>query len=1129
MRLSYRIFAFLLILGIALPVVAAESDKSESYALGKAAIQSTGAFDGNRINTDLENNGMIVSHRISGHSGMEWPKGNHTYAIYASGLWMAGKVGGEVRTAVAEYEPEFTAGPFGSEGDEPEYRLYKVNKVDLNNPAGNPDFAAWPVEDGAPWVDNDGDGVYTPMPGGVDHPRFLGDQVIFFVMNDGIDTDHSVFSTDPLGLEIQTTIWGYDRNDAFGDMMFVRSRIFNKGGNDITETYLGLWSDPDLGNASDDFVGCDTTLSLGITYNDGADDQYGTAAPAIGYDFFQAAFPSHDPADTTFAFDVDKPGYVNLQMSSFVKYINADDVYTDPNDADEAYFYMKGFKRDGTPFINSATGQPAKFVHPDDPNDNVDATDNVWVDVDDNPSDDRRFLMNVGPFDFAAGDSAEVVYGIILSQGADALSSVTKLKEDDILAQKAYDVRFALPDAPPQPQVTATAAAGSIVLEWGDGAEDYKAWDNFTETYYNFEGYNVYQFENAIGTGTVKKIATFDLVNDITTIEDVRYVEAYGANVLVPVQNGTDSGLKHTLSITTDAVNGGVPLVDDRTYYFAVTAYGYGEVTEPHLMESAFAIFEARSQTSVYVDPVASIGDDFEVTHTSTGLISDGNVTVTVINPSEVTGDDYEVYFETKDLVYDGDTSSVVTWNVKNTTTGAVVLEDQTVQSGLDLLSLREMGSESSLTFDGLQVVVNGPSAGFHGCFIVKAGDVDRSVTHDDVRASVFMEHVWTYGWYLDDYWPLITFPSDDPVIPNGRYWVTQGGGDAASMESYVARVLRNNNADYAIPYDFEFRWLGDGDSSYAVWFGIATPVGAVKVPFEIWNIGIGTPDDATDDFQMIPRIYDFDGSGTYNWHGDLEDSGALNDAGTDWVYWWEPTEGMSYADFETAAIANDATGMSAARGHEVLARTIFMNHNGVGGYNDTIPNAQLDGTGPATWTAADTAKFLAAGWIIEGADVNVNHVVDSVDVGAVGFILPFPTPGSVYRWITNKPNAEVDKFTFSTAGYGAGSMAYDPANVKVWPNPYFGYNPEERTPLANEINFINLPETATINIYTLAGQLVNTIDHSGGQEATWNAQNSFGVLVASGVYIAVVSSDEGEEAVLKLAVVMPAQRLDVY
>ena len=119
-----------------------------------------------------------------------------------------------------------------------------------------------------------------------------------------------------------------------------------------------------------------------------------------------------------------------------------------------------------------------------------------------------------------------------------------------------------------------------------------------------------------------------------------------------------------------------------------------------------------------------------------------------------------------------------------------------------------------------------------------------------------------------------------------------------------------------------------------------------------------------------------------------------------------------------------------------------------------------------------------------------------------------------------------VDNFTFTTTAPTA--MAEDLDLIKVWPNPYFGYNPEERTPLNNYIHFINLPGEATISIYTLAGQLVKTLEHSGGQEEIWNAQNSFNVLVASGVYIAVVSTDEGDK-ILKLAVVMPQQRLDVY
>ena len=52
-----------------------------------------------------------------------------------------------------------------------------------------------------------------------------------------------------------------------------------------------------------------------------------------------------------------------------------------------------------------------------------------------------------------------------------------------------------------------------------------------------------------------------------------------------------------------------------------------------------------------------------------------------------------------------------------------------------------------------------------------------------------------------------------------------------------------------------------------------------IDVPFELWNVGVLS--DPSDDYKMICWIYDYDGSGTYNWHGELEDSGADNDPGT--------------------------------------------------------------------------------------------------------------------------------------------------------------------------------------------------------------------------------------------------------
>ncbi|MFH1851724.1 MAG: T9SS type A sorting domain-containing protein [Candidatus Neomarinimicrobiota bacterium] len=404
-----------------------------------------GYFDGNRIRTDLENDNMLVSHRVSGHSGMEWPKGAGTYINYASGLGFAGKIGDEIRTAVAEYQSEFIPGPFGSDPSMPEYKLYKINRRDLEDPLSNTDIQNWPAEDGAPWTDVDNDGVYNPIPNGVDHPDFIGDQVIWYVCNDGDSSRHVNFRTRPLGLEIQNTIWGYDRYDHFGDILFLKSLIINKGGNQIDSMYMGIWDDPDIGDAGDDFVGCDSTLGLGFCYNDGFDEDYGSEyVPAIGYDIIQGPIV-HSLGDSAFAYGKIIPGRKNLGMTAFVKDIDlpGSEFFSAPNDGFQLMNFMRGLGLNGTPYPVEVTGG-STFSHPGDPSLDTGPNDSEYVDHDIHTSDDRRFLMSSGPFSMAPGDSQEVIVAMIITRGTDALNSVVKLKELDRLTQELADNSFNL-------------------------------------------------------------------------------------------------------------------------------------------------------------------------------------------------------------------------------------------------------------------------------------------------------------------------------------------------------------------------------------------------------------------------------------------------------------------------------------------------------------------------------------------------------------------------------------------------------------------------------------------------------------------------------------------------------------
>jgi len=99
--------------------------------------------------------------------------------------------------------------------------------------------------------------------------------------------------------------------------------------------------------------------------------------------------------------------------------------------------------------------------------------------------------------------------------------------------------------------------------------------------------------------------------------------------------------------------------------------------------------------------------------------------------------------------------------------------------------------------------------------------------------------------------------------------------------------------------------------------------------------------------------------------------------------------------------------------------------------------------------------------------------------------------------------------------------------DIYVVPNPYRGdldysaYKPpwEKPDPLRNQQNlpgknrwtefdrrmqFVNVPSPAEIRIYTLAGDLVNTLYHDNPQVGIkdWNLTSKVGQTVASGIYL---------------------------
>jgi len=134
------------------------------------------------------------------------------------------------------------------------------------------------------------------------------------VYNDADPARHTSVagSTQPLGIEVQQTTFAFYHPGPIANIIFVRYKLINKGGNTLDSMFVSAWSDPDLGGALDDLVGCDTTLSLGYAYNSTNNDEvYSSRPPAVGLQFLQGPVI---PTGTPGVFET-------LGMTSFHKYI----------------------------------------------------------------------------------------------------------------------------------------------------------------------------------------------------------------------------------------------------------------------------------------------------------------------------------------------------------------------------------------------------------------------------------------------------------------------------------------------------------------------------------------------------------------------------------------------------------------------------------------------------------------------------------------------------------------------------------------------------------------------------------------------------------------------------------------
>ncbi|MBL0343481.1 MAG: hypothetical protein IPP71_23060 [Bacteroidetes bacterium] len=613
----------------------------------------------------------------------EVPINSDKHSIFAGALWIGGiDAGGQIKVAAQTYRQtgiDFWGGPIDTstvtiQQDKCQKydRHWKVTKDevrkfadeyelnpssassnatnDMKNWPGNGDYIS--SSEGqylAPFVDVNGDGDYDYtagdypgyfLPGALgqgtsdDFPVFpgtaiplcndylFGDKTIWWVFND-VGNAHTETNSEPIGLEIRAQAFGFKTNDEINNMTFYKYQIINRSTLTLTDTYFGQWVDPDLGNAIDDFVGCDVPRGLGYCYNGDADDEtgtgYGLNPPAIGVDFFQGPL-----ADINDGVDNDRDGCTDctfipgtivtsidddilpeqIIMSKFVYYNNVNNSpIGNPNGFTDFYNYLRGIWLDNQPITYGGDGRNAAaavcdFMFPG----NTDPINfpvlGEWSEFTaGNIPEDRRCLQSAGTFTLTPGAVNYITTGVVWAraQQGGPLASVDLVRLADDKAQALFNNCFKLIDGPDAPDLVIRELDKRIILSLhnydNSNIELYAKADPTivgvpdSLKFFTFQGYQIYQLADGTAStadiGNPDKIRLLlqcDVTDGVAQIVNFNFEPGVNANVPVEMVNGADKGIQHTFVVNQDLfATGTTSLINHKTYYYTVVSYAYNQ------------------------------------------------------------------------------------------------------------------------------------------------------------------------------------------------------------------------------------------------------------------------------------------------------------------------------------------------------------------------------------------------------------------------------------------------------------------------------------------------------------------------------------------------------------------------
>ncbi|MBT3501775.1 MAG: hypothetical protein HOB40_08330 [Candidatus Marinimicrobia bacterium] len=949
------------------------------------------------------------------------------------------------------------------------------------------------------------------------------DQESYYVMDDFYNNEFLYFpdSTDidqierRGGLGIELDVRGYQWNHpAAEDIIIVTYWITNVGTSTLDSVVFGMYGDADIGGSSDfndDDAWFDVENDMVFQWDhNGWSNSYGGFKPVyFGWSFLES------PGNPTDGIDNDDDGMIDESQFDGIDNDGDWDLNRDDIGADglaEYHINYPGPDDDGTEGNGVPdVGEPNFEITDNDESDQIGLTsfysaaypsiqpDNdevMWNQLKPGifqvPAQniDQTFLYGSAYISLAPGEKKKFSVAMVFGENmADIVRNANTM-------QHIYDNDYSFAKPPLKPTMTAVPGNNKVTLYWDDFSEI-----SVDPIYGNdFEGYRIYRstdpgfidsytITDAYGNITFKEpIAIFDIENGLKGPHPI------GFNG-VQFDMGEDTGLKYIYTDSNQVING-------QTYYYSVTAFDKGYDLD--FFEKGFSEREnlkeiAPSECSVSLDldykgNVVSLSENAAIVvpngtaigYVPPNTLEEGNsflshisgygsgaINIDVVDPYAIKdNNEYHLVFDTLN------SAEEVVFNIRNQ---KEVLETLVIKDSIARASNINIYSMIITEISTVDTSITGTDSIFTDTTLY---DTTFPVKVTNQSGSIEYQYGLDYtinaelGFFLVTHSELL---EDGLLTASYNYFTlfhetNMDGGYNNPIFDGMRIVLEDSEVGLD---DDSSRWtIGNSNYRHAI-----TPSRLFPADFEIQfegNIGDSITIDSYDTRAPF-RIKNVT-------HNDFPPF-RISDYDRDDE--WDPDEPIMIRPYD-GEISPLITIRFYQDSLSIMETTLF----------DTI----ITGT-DTIYT--DTTLF----------DTTILEVID-------------PVQGDIFKIAINRPFSVEDIFSFTST---ASSINPDSAKnnldaIAVVPNPYVvaaSWEPRHiyqsgRGP--RKIDFINLPSQCTIKIFTLAGYLVNTIEHNDVNEngtESWNLLSKDGLEISFGVYLYHVDAfNLGIETTGKFAVI---------